>query len=117
MPNPNAKLWFDEITENIDRTLNSVSQKLADPREFSFAFGECHAVLQDMLTRNPATQAAVVSMLRIELEQFCMQLMRGLDGATAMSDHGMPIAIRDRDGNDLSGTLASAFLEHIEPGT
>jgi hypothetical protein len=114
MPNPNTTRWFEEIAGNIDHTLNSVSQKLTDPREFCFAFGERHAALQEILARDPAMQAAVVSMLRIELEQFCIQLMFSLDGATAMSDHGMPISIRDRDGIDLSGTLASAFLEHIE---
>lgn len=114
MPNPALSKWFHEISERIDAHAASFEKKLTDSREFNFAFGANCGPLQQFLASNPHMSAALVSAMRLELEQFALEIMTGLDGATAMSDGGLPIVVSDQDRNELSGILASSLLEHFE---
>ncbi|MBN8599112.1 MAG: hypothetical protein J0L78_15675 [Planctomycetes bacterium] len=111
MPNPSLSKWFHEIAERIDAHATSFDKKLTDSREFNFAFGADCAAFQQLLASNPQLSAALVAAMRLELEQFALEIMTGLDGATAMSDGGLPIVVSDQDRNELSGILASSFLE------
>lgn len=115
MPNPSLSKWFHEIAERIDAHATSFGKKLTDSRDFQFAFGANCGPLQQFLASNPHMSAALVSTVRLELEQFALEIMTGLDGATAMSNEGLPIVVSDQDKNELSGILASSFLEHIDP--
>jgi len=114
MTNADRTLWFNEIVKNIDVAAASFERKLADSREFYFAFGSEHEALRTVLTENPESRAALASAVRNELESFCRSLMVGLDGATGMSDKGLPVLVTDRNGVELSGTLASALFDCLE---
>lgn len=114
MPNPALAKWFHEIAERIDAHAASFDKKLTDSRDFHFAFGSNCGLLHHFLASNPHMSAALVSAVRLELEQFSLEIMSGLDGATAMSNEGLPIVVSDQDGNELSGILVSSFLEHFD---
>lgn len=115
MPNPSLSKWFHEIAERIDAHAASFDKKLTDSREFYFAFGANCGALQQLLASNPQLSAALVAVMRLELEQFSLEIMTGLDGGTAMSNDGLPIVVSDQEQNELSGILVSSFLEHFDP--
>jgi len=114
MPNPSLTKWFQEIAERIDAHAAAFEKKLTDPREFYFAFGTNCSALQQLLASNPHMSAALVAAVRLELEKFSLDIMTGLDGATAMSDGGLPIVVSDQNQNELSGILMSSFMEHFD---